>query len=183
MKNALILHGTKSSSESNWFPWLKKELEDRGWKVWVPDLPHAEAPNIRRYNEFIFASDWVFDSESVLIGHSSGSVAIFGILQNLPAGIVIDHAILVGSFKGNLGRDDLSGLIEEPFGFEKIKSRARKFTFVHSDDDPFCPLAGARELAETLGGELIIVSGAKHFSVGTGGELHRKIPILLTVIE
>ncbi|KKU27541.1 MAG: hypothetical protein UX40_C0011G0002 [Microgenomates group bacterium GW2011_GWF2_46_18] len=41
MKNALILHGTDFDKEkkqhfNNWFPWLKKKLEELGYKVWLP---------------------------------------------------------------------------------------------------------------------------------------------------
>jgi len=60
---------------------LKKELEKEGWKVWVPDLPRADKPNSKRYNKFIFKNnDWKFNRESFLIGHSSGAVAVLGLL-------------------------------------------------------------------------------------------------------
>lgn len=50
MKNALILHGTDADHTQNWFPWLEKELLQRNYEVWVPDLPQSDHPNIRRYN-------------------------------------------------------------------------------------------------------------------------------------
>ena len=82
MKNALILHGINSSSQSNWLPWLKAELEARGYKVWVPDLPLSEKPNIGRYNQYIF-ENWQLNKDSIVIGHSSGAVAALGLLQHL----------------------------------------------------------------------------------------------------
>ena len=82
MKSALILHGTQGSSKENWFRWLKKELEKKGYKDWLPDLPGAEVPNLKRYNEFIFANkDFEFNSETVLVGHSSGAVACLPLLK------------------------------------------------------------------------------------------------------
>lgn len=182
MKNALILHGTNSTSESNWFPWLSKELESRGYKVWVPELPNAKEPNIKRYNDFILSSDWEFNEESVLIGHSSGSVAIYGILSKLPDSVRVKQAILVGTFKDDLGWPNLGGLFEEPFDYAKIKTKAQKFSLLHSDNDPHCPLAGAEYLAKELGGELTVVPNAMHFSVGTGGEQFRQLPIILDLL-
>lgn len=184
MRNALILHGTNGNSKHNWFPWLKKKLEENNYKVWVPDLPGAEKPNLKRYNEFIFGNkDWEFNSQSVIIGHSSGAVAILGLLQKLPEDLVIDKCILVGSFKDNLGRDDLNGLFVQPFDFEVIKRKAKKFIFLHSDNDPYCPLEHAKHLSEKLDGKLIVKKGQKHFSISTGGEKFKKIPIILELLE
>ncbi len=165
MKNALILHGTGADSSSNWFPWLKKELEKRGYKVWVPDLPNAEKPDIERYNNFLFANkDWGFNSESIIIGHSSGAVEILGLLEAFPEDLIVKKCFLVGSFMNDLGWEALADLFIKPFNFEKIKKHAKEFIFIHSDNDPYCPLEHARYLSEKVDGKLIIKEGEGHFS-------------------
>lgn len=180
MQNVLILHGTDDNSHENWFPWLKAHLEENGYDVWVPDLPQADHPNIKRYNKFIFNNaDWKLHEHSILIGHSSGAVAILGLLEALPEGVVVDRAILVGAFKDDLGWEALTGLFEHPFDFEKIRKSCRKFIFIHSDNDPYCPLEHAKFLAQVLGGELHIMPGEKHFSIGTVGNKYLQFPALL----
>jgi len=182
MKNALILHGTNANSKSNWFPWLKEELEKKGWKVWVPDLPQSNKPSIKRYNAFIFSNKgWKFNDNSLLIGHSSGAVAILGILQHLPKNIVVDTCILVGSFKDDLGWETLKGLFEVDFDFARIKRHSKRFVFIHSDDDPYCPLEHAKYLSEKLEGELIILNNQGHFNLEKGPE-YKKFPFLLEIL-
>jgi len=185
MKNALILHGLGNSSQGNWFPWLKRKLENKGWKVWVPDLPQSYKPNIKRYNEFIFDNkDWIFNENSVIIGHSAGAVAILGLLQEFKNNKQVDTCILVGSFKDNLDVGVLDGLFEEPFDFEKIKKHAKRFVLVHSDNDPYCPLEHAKYLAEKLSGELIIKKGQGHFNLNLGKDSkYKKFPFMLEILE
>lgn len=213
MKNALILHGTDSTSESNWLPWLKAGLEKKGWKVWAPDLPEAKEPDIERYNKFLLSHPWEFNQDSVIVGHSSGAVATLGLLQALPLGTKVKEVILVGVFNEDMtthlmqrlfrkpytprilgkrifmwlkvasGIYSFKGLFGKPFDFEKIQSRAEKFTFIHSNNDPYCPLEGAKYLAEKLGGTLTVLPGQWHFSVGTAGEKYRQFPYLLQHIE
>lgn len=182
MKNAVILHGTSGSADHNWFPWLKTALETNGYKVWVPNLPSADRPNIQRYNYFLFDHGWEFNDETILIGHSSGAVAILGLLQALPISVKVKASYLVGSFKDNLGRDDLSELFAHPFDFDKIKQKSRAFYFIHSDNDPYCPLEHAQFLHAQIGGDLIILPGQKHFSVGTFGPSYTEFPYLRNLI-
>ena len=37
--NIFILHGTEGHPGENWFPWLKQELEQKGYNVIVPQFP------------------------------------------------------------------------------------------------------------------------------------------------
>lgn len=182
MKNCLILHGTSNNSQDNWFQWLSSNLQQGGYKTWVPDLPDADVPNPVTYLQFIKDNNWAFDQNSVMVGHSSGAVAILYILQNLQADTTIDTAVLVGAFKDNLGRDELSRLFNTPFDFEIIKSRARRIVLIHSDNDPYCPLEHAQYLANQLEAELILMPGEAHFSISTAGEEYNEFPKLLEIL-
>lgn len=185
MKRAVILHGTKANHSSNWFPWLRQELGLLGYEVWVPDLPQADKPSVRRYNEFLLSSGWDFE-DNLIIGHSSGSVAILGLLQDFPEGQKIDTAIFVGAFTERLAESPswemLRELFDRPFDFEAIKKKADKFIFMHSEDDPYCPIEQAEYLSEQLGGEFHRFNGMGHFSYELDKRFD-KFPELLSVIK
>lgn len=182
MKNALILHGTDADHTTNWFEWLGKELEKEGYKVWIPDLPHSEKPNIQRYNEFILSNkDWIFDEDSIIIGHSSGAVAILGLLQALPKDVVIRKAYLVAAFTDDLGWDSLTELFLSPFDYQVIKTHSHGFTLLHADNDPYCPLWHAETIAKELNGELMVEKGQGHFSASKNPS-YTQFPILRDLI-
>lgn len=166
MKNALILHGTYGHSKENWFPWLEKELNARGYRVWVPDLPQADHPSIPVWNAFV-RNQWTFDEESIIIGHSSGAVAVLGILQELLDKTRIDKGILVAGFTTDLDWDPLRDLFTYQFDWKTIKTRAGQFVLFHSDDDPYVPLWHGEKLKKLLDAQLIVMKGQKHFSVST----------------
>lgn len=181
---AVILHGTDNDHTGNWFPWLKTELEKIGFEVWVPDLPDSAHPSIEKYNDFLFKSGWDFNN-NLLVGHSSGAVEIMGLLQALPPNQKVDTAILVGSFSEPLNKDESarrSGLFAKPFNFELIKSKSKQFIFIHSDNDPYCPLEQAQYLHKKLGGEFRLIPGQKHFNLEASPS-YKEFPGLLEIIK
>lgn len=183
MKHALILHGTDATPAHNWFNWLKAQLEQDGYSVWLPQLPNSTTPQAKVYNEFLLSNpDFSFDDETIIIGHSSGAVEIFSLLQHLPDDAHIRAAYLVSAFKDDLGWESLAGLFEEPFDFEKIKTKADKFVFLHSDNDPYVPLEQARYLSGQADGELIIKTGQGHFNTELS-KSYKEFPLLLHIIE
>jgi len=182
MKNAVVLHGTDANSKDNWFPWLKKELEKRGYTVWVPDLPKANRPNIKRYNEFILKNrNWQPNEETILIGHSSGAVAVLGLIQALPANVFIKKAILVAPFTNDLGWDSLKDLFEPPLDYAKIKHHAKEFIILHSDNDPYIPMKQAEEISKRLNTPLNIQHKQGHFAISSDPK-YKEFPLLLTLI-
>lgn len=181
MKNALLLHGISDNHTKNWFPWLERELTAKKYHVWTPDLPQSDKPNIQRYNKFIFPK-WKFNKESILIGHSSGAVAILGILQDLPEDTVIDKALLVAGFTDNLNWDALDDLFIKQFDWDKIKKNAKKIVLIHSDNDPYVPLEHGQKLKKFLNAEFVVLPCQFHFSIPSAGERYKEFPELLPFI-
>lgn len=54
-KQALILHAWYEKPESNWYPWLRTELEKRDYTVHLPDLPtlQNDMPELKSPLSFI----------------------------------------------------------------------------------------------------------------------------------
>lgn len=188
MKNVLILHGAGNNSQGNWFPWLKTELEKKGYHVWVPDLPNSNNPVKKDWLETILSnSDWKFGKDSIIIGHSSGATLILRILERLPENIKIDKAILVACpvDKGKIEKYWIykEDVTKDPFNWGKIKKSCNEFVFIASDNDPYdCGERHAKVMHQNLGGKLIIKNGQGHFNLEVNPP-YKEFPFLLTLIN
>lgn len=188
MKNALILHGSGNNSKGNWYPWLRVKLEQKGWKVWVPDLPSPDYPDIDEWRSLVLSNKkWRFNKESVIIGHSAGATLVLGLLQEMPSEIKIDKAIFVAGFVQltTLPKVNkiMKGLLKKPFKWEKIKKSCSNFYFIHSDNDRYqCGIKQGKIMQDHLGGNLIIKSGEDHFNLETSPK-YKKFPFLLGLLK
>ena len=188
MKNALILHGAANNSHGNWFPWLKKVLETKGFAVWVPDLPHADKPTVAKWLHHIFSNKfWKFTNESVIIGHSAGATFILRLLEKLPVGVKISKAILVAG-PAELGTKKeyfqyKENLVRDPFNWKKIKDSCNQFYFVHSDNDQYeCGVDQGMIFHQHLNGELVFKPGERHFNL-ENGEHYKKFPLIVQLVD
>lgn len=178
-KRAVILHGTDATPESNWFPWLKKELEIRGYEVWVPELPNNHAPDRKVYNDFLFGQNWDF-TDNIIVGHSSGAVSALNLLadKRCPK---IKLGVMVSSWSHGVPEEmDYEQFIElfppNGFDFETIKSKADKLAFIHGEKDPYCPLEQAQWLAKNCDAPIKVVQNGDHL-----GENYKELPEILDV--
>lgn len=175
MKNAVIVHGWGADSQSNWFPWLKKELEKEKFKVTVPNFPNTQTPVLTEWLEY-FADKVEINGDTLLIGHSLGVPLILRFLEQLEETKKIKSAFLVAGFERSLGIAETDNFVDKPFNWEKIKQACRKFCVIHSDNDLYIPLYIAEDLAEELESELIVEHNGGHLNA-PGGYL--KYPKLL----
>lgn len=179
MKNAIIFHGSGCNPESYWLPYLKTELEKRGFDVWVPQLPN---PNEEKLDEWLpFALEGgKYTDETVLIGHSSGAPLILSILENLSEPIKL--AILVAGFSRPIS-DEPKPILQEKYNWGKIKSNSENFVFINSDNDPWgCDDKQGRYMQERLGGELIIKHDG-HMGSSAFNQPYKEFPLLVELVE
>lgn len=91
-RNYVILHGFTGHSDKNFIPWLKSELETRGYSVQTPELPNTEAPTEAEQVQYVLDT-CTFDEDTVLIGHSLGGVVAMKVAEKLPH--TLDSLVLV----------------------------------------------------------------------------------------
>ena|SRR4030042_501921 len=181
-KKVFIVHGWDGYPKEGWFPWLKKELEQRGFRVQVPSMPESTEPKIKTWVQHLAEIVGNADENTFFVGHSIGCQAILRYLENLPADKKIGGAIFVAGWFTlmNLETDEekeiASPWIETPIDFEKVKQHTNKFFAVFSDNDDFVPANNKETFEQKLGAQTAIEHNKGHFS---GNDEVTEIPIVL----
>lgn len=98
MSRAIIVHGWTGSSTSDFFPWVKEELEKKGYEVIVPNMPDTDNPKIEKWVPYLAQVINEVQESDILIGHSMGCQTILRFLESLPRGKKIEKVVLVAGF-------------------------------------------------------------------------------------
>lgn len=181
MKNAIILHGTGCNPDSFWQPSIKKFLEKLGYEVWVPALPDADIPDLKKWLPIVL-KEGKFSEETVLIGHSAGTPFILSILENI--NVTIHKAILVASYSRMKGDDDNPLILQKNYNWEKIKKNVKDIIFINSSNDLWgCNDKEGLNLFQHLGGTLIIREGEGHMGSDSFKQPYTSFPLLEKLLE
>jgi uncharacterized protein len=190
MKQIVLLHGIGGNPGLNWYQYIRKECNSKGHQVFIPQLPDADKPNLRRTYAFL-KKTISFTNETILIGHSSGASLALGVLQLLPESTVIEKTILVSGFidpyltpelHRYIPRSDYDDLFPDRWDWKKIRKSSRSFVIVHSPSDPFVQMRHPQAISKNVSGELLLIPDAEHFSITSGGEKFKQFPELLEKI-
>ena len=140
---------------ANWYGWLSHELRSRNHLIELKNFPDPYVakqdiwlPFIR--NELLSGVD--DDTNTVVIGHSSGALALMRLLETIP----LFGAILVSAAHTDLGDENerASGYFDTPWDWEAQKQNAKGFYHqFHSVDDHLIPVEEARYVASQLKSE------------------------------
>lgn len=177
MKNALILHSWFSKPDSNWYLWLKNELEKIGYEVRLPELPTmpTESPDMETMLRYILDNKLV-DKDTVVIGHSLGSVLALRLAERTQ----FTKGILIAGW-------DYNDLTPEHHTFWKtmmdhmlIKKNVGQWVGLISDNDPYVTKYIAHEMITRLGGKAVDVGQRGHFLSKDDGV--KEIPEILEFV-
>ena len=179
--NAIILHGTGDRNDAYWFPYAKNILEQKGYKVWLPQLPNAEKPNLQDWLSFVLENG-EFSEDTILIGHSAGSQLILSILENIS--VKIKQAVLVSGYAKTLRSTGDGEKDEAEFNWTKIKNKFGQIVFINSDNDPWgCDDKQGRIMLDNLGGILVIPHGQGHMGSSTYEQSYKEFPLLIKLLD
>lgn len=167
-KRVFINHGLNAKPDSHWFQWLKKELEERGFEVLIPQMPNAHNPRKKEWVKTIASSIEIPDEQTYFVGHSLGCVSIVYYLQELPLDMKVGGCVFVGGFSNDIGKEDVNDFISEPVDFDKVKAQTAHFVTIVSRTDGSVPLDKAIDFQKSLGAELIVEQNMGHFTEKDG---------------
>ena len=178
MKKVIAVHGWDATSKSDFFPWLKKELEKR--KIWnyFPDMPNTARPEINAWIGFLKKNIKEINEETIIIGHSIGCQAVLRYMEILPVKIKIRKIILVAPWmkldeetikeEGDEVIEIARPWVETPIDWKKVKSHCKDFICIFSDNDPYVPLSNMELFKEKLNAKCLTLKNRHHFDEGNG---------------
>ncbi|MGE5297829.1 MAG: RBBP9/YdeN family alpha/beta hydrolase [Acidobacteriaceae bacterium] len=176
MKRVIIVHGWDGYPEEGWFPWLKSELESRGFEVLVPQMPEADKPRIFNWVPKLAEVVGKPDNETYLVGHSMGCQTIARYLETLPDKEKVGGVVFVAGYFKHLEnledeeevREIAKHWLEAPIDLYKVKNHLPKSVAIFSDDDPFVPLDNQDDFKDKLGSKIVVEHQMNHFSGSRG---------------
>ena len=187
-KRVFIIHGWDGYPENCWFPWLKSELEKKGFEVIIPVMPHPAEPTIEDWVNYLSHIVGEPDKNTYLIGHSVGCQTILRYLEQIkkPVGGVV---CVAGWFRLlHLATEEEKEVakpwLESKMDYQKIKRKAGPIIAIFSDDDPDVDL-GDKELFEKhLNAKTILEHNKGYFDDDAGiKKLPSALGALLEITE
>ncbi len=175
-KRVFIVHCWEGTPEYCWYPWLKNELESRGFLVFIPQLPKAEEPRIKNWVPALAEIVGTPDEQTYFVGHSMGCQTIARYLESLSGDVKVGGAVFVAGFFSKLSNieDDeiVRSVVDEwlntPLDLTKVKNHLKKSIAIFSDNDPYVPIENQEDFKNKLGSKIIIEHTKGHFSGSNG---------------
>jgi predicted alpha/beta hydrolase family esterase len=173
---ALILQGWFQNPEANWYPWLKKELESRGYDVFLPDLPtiHTDMPDMNKQISFI-ENVLTIDKNTIIFGHSIGCLLGMRLAEKYK----LKKLFLIAGWDFNDLTEGHKLFWPNKLNHALIKKHVHEMYCISSDNDPYMTAFTTEEMSKRLGAQFILVKGAGHFTTQFG---ITKIPEILNYL-
>ena len=165
MTKAIIVHGWDGSPDEPLHQWLKKQLEEKGWEVEVPEMPNPEEPKIEDWVSKLY--DYSIDENTYFIGHSIGCQAIMRYLDRIDGKLgglvfIAPWTHLTGLEEGE--QEIAAPWLETAIDFDRVKEKTSKIACIFSDNDPYVPVTEHEVFELMLDAETVVLKKKGHFT-------------------
>ncbi|MCL5423583.1 MAG: alpha/beta hydrolase [Candidatus Marsarchaeota archaeon] len=168
MKTMIIPGNGNTDISENWYLYLKSELEKLGIPVVAKTMPDADIARKQYWLPFIEQQIGEGD-DVILVGHSSGALAIMRYLETHK----VLGVVLVGACYTDLGeaKEKQSGYYDGDWQWDAIKGNSNWIVLFASKDDPYIPVKEPRHINEKLGTEYHEYVNKGHFNEAAAPEI------------
>lgn len=182
-KRVYIIHGWEGNPNSHWIPWLKDELEKRGYEVITPQMPNTMNPDLDSWLGYLSLIVKNPDGNTIFVGHSLGCITILRYIQSLKGNSKIRGVVLVAGFGHNLDyegyKNELFSFFKHPIDWINIKNHCKKFITINSEDDPYVGIDNSQLFKRKLNAQTIVHRNMGHYNAKDGV---RDFPQLLDLV-
>lgn len=168
MENYLIIHGSFGSSEGNWFPWLKEQLEKDNKKVLIPQMPVGiDKQNFDSWSEVLNKID--INEFTTIIAHSIAPIFICKYL--ITNKIKVKKLIFVCGFNNYFGINRDFDTVNGPMyidNYTDIKNYCDNIICYYSDNDPYVKYEVEKEFASSISNKEYVIKDGGHINSESG---------------
>jgi leucyl-tRNA synthetase len=154
-RDFVFIHGFGGTNDRDFWHWLKAEIEKRGGKVYAPNLPDTNTPNVDEQAKYLL-ENYKFTDKTCIVAHSLGAAVTMKLLPQLDLAVesvILAAPCLTSEYRDKKSRPALESSCDWEFDFEIAKRKSRAFTVLEDTNDHIIPAAKPREVAVLLGAD------------------------------
>lgn len=164
----VIVQSYTGKPDTNWYPWLKEQLQVRGVETTVPKMPNTKAPKLKSWLTALKKAIGEPDDGLVLVGHSLGAPTILRYLETLPAGTKVAGVVLVAGFAEPIHFSELDEFTSGEWNDALITANSGRIIAINSDNDHHVPIEMAEHIRDRFDADLHIMHEAGHINDKSG---------------
>jgi len=171
-KRVYIIHGWGGNPNEGWLVWLGKELKNRGFEVFIPEMPDTWLPKIHKWVSKISEVVGKSDVQTYFVGHSIGCQAVMRYLEQLPQDQRAGGAIFVAgwfnltdeTWDETYTKETADEWVNTPINFKVIKEHTDNLVLINSDNDPYVPMSDVELFKKNFSINVIILKNKGHIT-------------------
>ncbi len=170
--NYLIVHGSFASPFSNWIPWLRNKIEEKGLEVYTPDFPSGVGyQNYTNWSKLlkVYVDTNIINENTTIFAHSIAPIFICKFL--IENKIKVKRLVFVCGFNNYLGINEEYDSVNQSMyidNLKDIKKYCETIVCFYSDNDPYVSFDTEKEFADTITDNQHVIFGGGHLNSESG---------------
>ena len=182
--NYCLVHGSFGSPFSNFFPWLRKEIESKDLEVYTPDFPTGVGfQNYENWSKLLttYVDSNIVNENTIIFAHSIAPVFICKFL--IEKKLKVKRLVFVCGFNHYFGINEAYDTVNKSMYLDNltdVKNYCDDIICLYTDNDPYVSYEAEKEFADTITKNQVVISGGGHLNSESG---YDKFPELLKYVE